>query len=57
MSLFLLLSNQTPPTPIQGITFFWLKENGTWRLCSSYRNQLGSYVYARPYIKVGGSWT
>ena len=57
MSLLVLFSSQTPPTPLQGITFFWLKESGNWRLCSSYRNQSGSYIYARPYIKVGGSWT
>ncbi len=57
MSLFLLLSNQAPPAPLQGITFFWIKDNGNWRLCTSYRNELGSYVYAKPYLNVGGSWT
>jgi hypothetical protein len=57
MSLLVLLSNQTPPAPLQGITFFWIKDNGNWRLCTSYRNELGSYVYAKPYLNVEGSWT
>jgi hypothetical protein len=56
MSLFLLLNNQTPPVPLQGNTFFWLKESGTWRLCSVYLKESGAYGYAKPYINVLGNW-
>jgi hypothetical protein len=56
MSLLVLLSNQTPPAPLQGITFFWIKESGTWRLCSVYLKESGAYGYAKPYINVLGDW-
>lgn len=57
MSLFLLLSNQTSPIPLQGNTFFWLKEGGNWRLCSVYLKDGGIYKYTDPSVKLSGTWS
>jgi|LakMenEpi03Aug12_release.lakeMendotaPanAssembly.Ray.scaffolds.fasta_scaffold5891164_1 hypothetical protein len=57
MLLTLLSPQAAPPTPqAGGVTFLWIKDNGTWRRTTVYFNKMGTYAYSRPYIKVSGTW-
>lgn len=57
MSLLILLGSQAAPAPVQGNTFLWYKDNGTWRLCSVYLRDGGIYKYTDPSIKISGTWS
>lgn len=54
--LLTLFGAGAPPASVPGITFIWLKDAGTWRLCTAYLNQNGTFGFAQPYIKVSGNW-